>query len=165
MKHRLQIAGLAALAALAVLVCAPTAFAGDYGRDPLMVRGGVTHWNNLNQFHFGVQTDFGELRPSIALLPSVELGFGDSLTFLTIHGDLVYRFTEVTTPPWGLYGGGGLSLNFMDADHGGSDTDLGLSAMAGFTREFANGHRGLFELRFGLIDYPDLKITFGYSVF
>ncbi|MFH2051267.1 MAG: hypothetical protein ABIK96_02260 [bacterium] len=165
MIRRLPIATLAALAALAIMVCAPAAFAGEYGRDPLMVRGGVTHWDKIDQFHFGVQTDFGELRPSIAMLPSVELGFGDSLTLLTIHGDLVYRFTEVTTPPWGLYGGGGLSLNFMDADHEDSDTDLGLSAVAGLTREFANGHRGLFELRFGMIDYPDLKITFGYSVF
>lgn len=162
MNHRLPIATLAALAAL---VCASAVSAAENDRHPLMVRGGMTHWNNLNQLHLGVQSDLGELRPNIALLPSVELGFGDSLTLLTIHGDLVYRFTEVTTRPWGLYGGGGLSFNFLDADHGGSDTDLGLSAVGGLTREFSNGHQGLFELRFGLIDYPDLKITFGYSVF
>ena len=165
MKRRIPTATSAALAVLALLVCASTACAGEYARHPLMVRGGTTHWNHLDQIHLGVQTDLGELRPSIALLPSVELGFGDSMTLLTINGDLVYRFTEVTTPPWGLYGGGGLSFNFMDADHGGSDTDLGLSAVAGLTREFANGHLGSFELRFGLMDYPDLKITFGYSVF
>ncbi|MBU8871050.1 MAG: hypothetical protein KOO60_09340 [Gemmatimonadales bacterium] len=130
---------------------------------PLGVRCGLTDWNRIDQIHLGMDARMGEIFPSVEFTPNVELGLGDNATILTINGDVAYQFTELVTSPWGMYGGGALSIHFMDV-YDRADTDLGLNALFGFTKIFTNGHRGMAEIRLGVIDSPDFKLTFGYSL-
>jgi len=146
---------------LAVLVAGA---APALGATPLGLRAGYTSWENLDQFHFGGHVKLGDLFPNVAFTPGFELGFGDDVTVLTVNGDVAYRFTELSSAPWGLYGGGSLSFNFVDWD-GNSNTDLGLSLLAGTTYALDGGNELLGEIRLGLMDSPGFKLTFGYTFF
>jgi len=169
--------GLLAACAAAALVLAPTPAAaqeyqeytarpqGGGSGTPIGLRLGYTSWEGLEQVHFGGHVLLGEITENVDLTPSLEIGTGNDLTVVIINGDLTYRFTELMSAPWGFYGGGSLSLVYLDADLGGSDADLGLSAVGGFTRTFDNGHEGRLEVRLGLLDYPGFKLTCGYTLF
>ncbi len=133
--------------------------------SPLFVRAGLTSWGQVNQMHLGAHLDKGEFAPNLALVPGVEIGWGDGFTIMTINGDLVYRSTELVSRPWEMYGGGSLSLNFFKGPSDGTNTDLGLSGLLGITRNLTNGHTALAEIRLGLVDSPDWKLTLGYSLF
>jgi hypothetical protein len=132
---------------------------------PFGVRAGYTSWNGIDQFHFGGHVNLGELFPNVEFTPGFELGLGNDLTLLTINGDVTYNFTELVERPWKFYAGGSLSLNYLNPKVGGSDTDLGLSALVGGAKQFTNGHEGLAEIRIGILDSPDFKLTFGYTLF
>ena len=133
-------------------------------RPPLGLRAGYTKWDDINQFHVGGHVKLGDLFPNIAFTPGLEVGFGDNVTVFVVNGDLYYRATELMAKPWGLYGGGSLSFNWVNHDLG-SETDLGLSLLAGTTYELAGGNEVLGEIRFGILDSPDFKLTFGYTFF
>ena len=158
---------LAPLLAIATLLCAGAATAqGDYELQyPIGVRAGYTSWEDVGQMHFGAHVAMGEVMENISFTPNLELGLGDNLTVATINGDLTWSFSEMTTGAWGLYAGGSLGLIWVDPELGDANTDLGLSALAGLTRHFANGHDGFFEVRAGLLDSPGLKLTVGYNLF
>lgn len=151
---------------VAVLTCLLTMIAGTAlaGTFPLGLRAGYTSEDGLKQMHVGAHTTVGELFPNVELNPSLEFGFGDDTTIITANGDLVYRFTELDTVTWSPYGGGSLSLNYFDWQHG-SDTHLGLSALLGTRYALGTGHHLLGEIRIGILDTPDLKLTVGYSFF
>lgn len=135
---------------------------------PIGARAGVTDWDGINQFHIGLDARLGEVLPNVEFTPNLEIGMGDDATIVSVNGDLAYQFTELVTSPWGLYGGGALSLHVIDIDTpfgSHSDTDLGLNLLAGVTKVFQNGHQGRAEIRFGVLDSADLKVTVGYSLF
>ena len=134
------------------------------GTPPIGLRLGYTDWEGISQTHVGAHAKLGDIAPNFALTPGFELGFGDDVTVLTLNGDVVYRATEAVARPWGLYGGGSLSLNYVDTDFA-SDTDLGLSALAGVTYDLDRGDEVMVELRLGVLDSPGLKLTFGYTFF
>ena len=138
---------------------------GSTNNTPFGVRAGYTSWEGTNQFHFGAHVYLGELWPNFEFTPGVEVGLGDGATVMTLNGDLTYLFTEFVSFPWGLYGGGSLSFNLVDAKVGGSETDLGLSGLVGTRYTFANDHKGMAEVRFGIMDSPSFKLTFGYTLF
>jgi len=144
---------------LAVLVLSATSvLAGDLAFGP---RLGYTDSGNLSQIHFGGHAEFRNLTTNLHIIPSVELGTGDG-TLLAINGDLVYEFTELASDPWGFYGGGGPVLSYFEKD-GFDSTDFALNLVAGVTRTL-NSNRHLFgELRVGLEDAPDLKLTVGMT--
>lgn len=131
----------------------------------LGLRAGYTDWAGRNQLHLGAHLKLEEVLPNIQVTPGVEAGFGDGATLITVNGDVTYSFSEFFEHPWHLTGGASLGLIYVNPDDAGSATDLGLSALVGIERSFANEHRGLVELRFGLIDSPDFKLTFGYTFF
>lgn len=148
---------------IVVLLALATANAAT-AETPLGVRAGITDWGQITQFHFGLDLRLGEMFPNVEFTPNVELGMGDNANIFSINGDLAYQFTELVTSPWGLYGGGALSLHYLDfSNH--TDTDLGLNGLIGVTKVLTNGHLALFEVRLGILDSPDLKLTFGYSLF
>jgi hypothetical protein len=154
------------IAPLLLLLLAASTAAAEL--PPLGVRGGITDWDGLNQFHFGLDARLGEILPNVELTPNLEIGLGDDATIISVNGDVTYQFTELVSSPWGLYGGGALALHILDFDNvpgSGSDTDLGLNLVAGGTKVFANGHLGFAEIRIGVLDSPDLKLTVGYSLF
>ncbi|PID78560.1 hypothetical protein CSA17_03505 [bacterium DOLJORAL78_65_58] len=126
-------------------------------------RVGYTSWDDVHQMHVGGHAILAEIFPNVDYTPSLEVGLGDDLTLLTLNNDLTYRFTELTTAPWGLYGGGGLGLHRLQSDDRDGDAELGLSAVVGSTYELAGGNRLRAEVRIGLMDTPDLKLTIGYT--
>jgi len=132
------------------------------GNIPMGLRAGFG--SGPDQFHIGAHAFTGEIFSGVDLTPNVEIGFGSNTTTIAFNGDFTYSFTELTTPPWGFYAGGELGLIFSDYTFG-SNTNLGLSAVGGLTKAFDNGHTGLVELKLGLLDSPDLKITAGYTFF
>ena len=134
-------------------MAAATASAADIG-----LRGGLT--SGPDQFHIGAHTDLGTVLPPMRLVPNVEIGFGDNFTLISLNGDLIYDFAG---SPFGA--GGELALQFWDHDVAGSDTELGLSALADYRLGMSNGKTLLLEVKLGLIDAPDFKFTVGYSFF
>jgi hypothetical protein len=141
---------------------------------PTGLRVGHTSWDGISQIHFGAHAKLGEVFPSFHFTPGIEAGFGDNATVITFNGDLAYSFTELSSFPWGFYGGGSLSLNYLNLDLGpaenipGVDSDdwqLGLSALAGVTRARDNGDEWMLEARISLLDSPEFKLTLGYTFF
>jgi hypothetical protein len=129
---------------------------------PMGLRAGFT--SGPDQFHIGAHAFTGEIFSGVDLSPNIEIGFGSNSTIIALNGDFTYSFTELMTAPWGFYAGGELGLIYSDFTVG-SDTNLGLSGLCGLTKAFDNGHYGLAELKLGLLDSPDLKITIGYTFF
>ena len=132
---------------------------------PFGIRAGYTNWESISQFHAGAHVYLGELWPNVEFTPNVEFGFGDDVFIMTLNADIAYLFTEFVSFPWGLYGGGSLSFNLVNPEGGDSSTDLGLSGLVGTTYTFANDHKGMAEIRFGIMDSPGFKLTFGYTLF
>jgi hypothetical protein len=134
------------------LIISSAAFASPQ----LGLRAGVTV--NPDQFHFGGHLDLGQVLPPLRLVPNVEFGFGNNLTFIAMNGDLLYDFQDT---PWSV--GGELGLNFVDSDYGHSHSDLGLSALGNYRLRLDSGKTLLLEAKLGLVDSPDFKFTVGWN--
>jgi hypothetical protein len=143
----------------------PDAQTRSTSNTPFGIRAGYTNWESISQFHAGAHVYLGELWPNVEFTPNVEFGFGDDVFIMTLNADIAYLFTEFVSFPWGLYGGGSLSFNLVNPEGGDSSTDLGLSGLVGTTYTFANDHKGMAEIRFGIMDSPGFKLTFGYTLF
>ena len=141
------------LTALTLALLATPAAAADIG-----LRAGLT--SGPDQFHFGAHTDLGTILPPMRLVPNIEIGLGDDITFISFNGDLIYDFAAT---PFGV--GGELALQYVDHDVAGSDTELGLSALGNYRLGLDNGKTLLLEAKVGLMDAPDFKFTVGYSFF
>jgi len=128
-------------------------------------RTGYTSWHDVQQLHLGAHVKAGELFPNVQFTPNVEIGFGGHTTIITVNGDLAYSFTELVTQPWNIYGGGSLSFNTFNPRGSSVQVHLGLSLLGGLERTFDNGNQGLVEMRFGILDSPSFKLTFGYTLF
>jgi hypothetical protein len=127
-------------------------------------RGGITF--DPDQVHVGFHVDTGELFPDGYFVPNLEVGFGDHMTLIALNPELLYRFPQLAGRPWRFYVGGGLGINWLNwnDDHLGnddSDTELGLNALGGMSRRLPGGNVLFLELKIGLADSPDAKITIG----
>lgn len=143
----------------ASVMTAPVAMAqSEWG-----LRGGFTF--EPDQFHVGAHVNLGEFFPQGHFIPNVEIGFGDDATLIALNPELVYRFREKSA--WNFYVGGGLGINFYnwDDDQGGdgSDTNLGVNILGGTAHPLSGGNDVFLELKLGLIDSPDAKITVGLT--
>jgi hypothetical protein len=133
------------------------------------IRGGLTF--DPDQVHVGAHLYAGELFDSGYFVPNIEIGFGDHATVIAINPELVYRFDHRTRSHWGFYAGGGLGINVYNwdndndnHDHGhGSHTDLGLNILGGMTRVLSSGNELFLELKLGLADSPEAKVTVGLT--
>lgn len=141
-----------------IALSSSVALAGDMAWG---ARLGYTDSGALSQFHFGGHAVVHHLSPNVTIVPSAELGVGDG-TYFALNGDVLYEFTELASSPWSFYGGGGPMLGHYTND-GYDSTDFALNLVAGATYEL-EGARNLFgELRLGLEDAPDVKLTFGIT--
>lgn len=153
-------------ALFAIAACAGTASA----ETAWGLRGGITF--DPDQVHVGAHMLAGELFENGYFLPNVEIGFGDNLTIIALNPELVYKFTNRNTTPWGFYIGGGLGINFVNWDNDDfpdrgddSDTDLGLNILGGMSRKLSDGNDFFVELKLGIADSPDAKITAGFTFY
>ena len=151
---------LVLLVALGALFSIPSAHAGA-------TIGGVGPRVGLSidpdQFVFGGQMIIGELAPDLTFDPSLEFGFGDNMTVISMNFDLHYHFT-VSGSSWRPYAGGGLGLNWIDLDGGGgSDSEVGLNIVGGAGVPTASGNRFFGELRLGVGDIPEIKLIAGWN--
>lgn len=137
------------------------AAAQDLGFRSWGLRIGVTV--DPDQIHFGAHVDGGHFAPRVRFQPSFEFGLGDDRRVGAFNIDALYEFDP---RPWRPYLGGGLGVALVDFDEDfprRRDDDLevgaGLNVLAGI--EWGPGHRYLLEVRAGLGDLPDLKVTAG----
>ena len=154
----LTLAGVLAGVLVGTLVGAVPAAAGDLAFGP---RLGYTGSGSLDQFHVGAHVEAAHLGTNLTVLPSLEIGSGDG-TLIALNGDLLYDATELATGKWGFYGGGGPVLTRYDGE-GADHTDFALSLVAGLTWDIRNDRHLFGELRLGLEDAPDIKLTAGLT--
>jgi hypothetical protein len=149
---------------VALSLVATSAVAGDVAGG---IRGGITF--DPDQVHVGGHLYAGEMFPHAYFVPNIEIGFGENLTLVALNPELLYRFERVRGADWGFYAGGGLGVNFYNWDSGSvgddSDTELGLNLVGGATRGLSGGNELFFEVKFGVADSPDGKLTVGLTFF
>jgi len=116
-----------------------------------------------DQFHFGGHMVSEPLVADLTFRPNMEIGVGSDVTGVTANLEFAYRI-PIPKRQFGIYFGAGPALNiyrFGDSHRRRNDTDVG----GGFNILVGLEHRkGLMgEIKVGLIDSPELKITFGYT--
>jgi hypothetical protein len=137
------------------------------------LRGGLTI--DPDQVHVGTHLDLGEFRPQLRFMPNIEAGFGDDETVVAVNAETFWVFRSVqldlpdTAGAWRPYVGGGVGLVWVNRDlpprsHADdSETDIGLNIMLGVEHGLKSGRRFLAELKVGLVDAPDVKLTAGIT--
>jgi hypothetical protein len=148
-----------ALALFGVLsAAAPASAQQPLGFRGWGLRGGVTI--DPDQVHVGVHINAGEFAPRVRFQPSFEVGFGNDVVAGAINIDALYTFRR---PSWRPYLGGGLGVGLFDSE--GSDdfnVEAGLNLVGGF--EWGPRSRYLLELRVGIGDIPNVKVTAGIGL-
>lgn len=148
------------ITAALLLAATPALALSDWG-----LRGGLTI--DPDQVHVGAHVNAGELFNDGYFLPNVEVGFGDDGTLIALNPELVYRFDQSTRSRWGFYIGGGLGINIYEWDDGprgdrdDTDTELGLNILGGMSRARRGGGDVFLELKLGVADSPEAKLTVG----
>jgi len=157
---------LTAFAAAALLAIAtPAAALPNFG-----ARGGFT--SGPDQIHLGAHAEVLEFSPGLVLLPSLEVGLGDDRTVWALNGEVAYTIDRAQWRGWHPYVGGGIgifivSFDLPDAPAGTDDsrTDAGLSVLVGASKLLNLGHKFFAEVKVGLEDAPDVKLTAGLTFF
>ena len=120
-----------------------------------------------DQFVVGGQLQWGDVAPSLDFVPSVDLGFGDNSTLVSINGDFRYRLD--TRTQWQPYLGGGVGIHFISINNAGpfgqdaSDTVAGGHFIAGADVATQGRSRFFLEMKLGFSDSPDFKALAGWS--
>ena len=151
----------AALIVVTAMLCMGTSSAwaqGGLGFRGWGLRGGATI--DPDQVHVGIHIDAGQFAPRVRFQPSFEVGFGNDLIVGAINLDALYTFSQDS---WKPYLGGGLGVALIDSDRNrrGDDfnVEAGLNLLAGFF--WGTRDRYLLEVRAGVGDIPDFKVTAG----
>jgi hypothetical protein len=116
---------------------------------------------NPDQFVIGAQAVLGRTLGFMRFAPSIDAGFGNDMTTYLVNAD--FRLLSLTPPgsPAGLYCGAGLSLAVLDSNNAGSDIQIGVNVVTGLTFPLGSRSEYNLEVRFGLVDMPELRILFG----
>lgn len=140
--------------------------AQEFGLEALGVRGGVSV--NPDQFQFGVHVRAGTFTRNVRFQPSFEFGLGNGVRLGAANIDALYTFKPQRS--FQPYAGGGLGINFIDVTEGvGAGTGMDVQAVLNLVGGIEFGarsrapHRYLLELRVGVGDTPDLKVTAGIT--
>ncbi|MGD8867249.1 MAG: hypothetical protein PVI01_06455 [Gemmatimonadales bacterium] len=110
-----------------------------------------------DQFVVGGQFSLGKSLKIFRVVPSVDVGFGDNRTTIDFNGDFLVRLIVEGTS-FGLYGGGGPTLAFIDRSGGDSNWEFGLSLVAGLQVPLIPKKATNLEARFGIGDIPDFRL-------
>jgi hypothetical protein len=133
---------------------------------PLSARGssaiGPRVGMNLDsdKFILGAQAELGRFLQTARFAPSLDLELGDNTT-TAMNFDL--RWYLIRLPETGLffYGSAGPTIVLGSPGKGDSQTEIGLSLVAGVKIPMKGKNRYNLETRFGFGDIPDLKVMFG----
>jgi len=125
---------------------------------------------NPDQLNLGAYVKLGKMSQMFSFRPSVDLGFGDDVFTVAGNVDAQVDFVDVrgTYKP---FVGGGLGIIYFDLNNDlpsyadDSDTEIGLNIYGGVERDFGSYRRGSAEVRVGIDDLPDFKMTFGFGFF
>ncbi len=142
------------------LLAAATLFAGTNANAAFNAGARAGFSADPDQFVIGGQAAIGSIMPMIQLVPSLDFGFGNGVTITAVNIDLQYNLPSLPKVSPNFYIGAGPT--FVMADHdGGSNTDIGLSLLAGLRIPMTGLTYYNLETRFGLADVPDLKVLLG----
>jgi hypothetical protein len=119
-----------------------------------------------SQVVFGGQLQMGDVAPQIDLVPGVDVGVGDHVTFISLNGDFHYRFV-VSGMTWQPYAGAGVAVHMVSWDNPGpgvdsSDTIAEGTLIGGADVPTKGGGRFFVEGKLGLGDGPTLKVMAGW---
>jgi hypothetical protein len=155
----------AALILCLLPLAAPAAAASD---TAFGVRAGLTL--DPDQIHFGGHVQAVQFAEGFWLVPNLEIGFGDHATLFALNGEVNYTFPRADWKQWRPYVGGGLGYNITKLDDAGmpagfddTHTDIGLNVLVGVARTLNLGYDFFGELKLGIEDSPDAKITLGLT--
>lgn len=132
---------------------------------PWGLRAGYAGDHDYQQLFVGLHAEVARPFINTALQPSLEVGFGDDLLLIALNVDLFYEFTELAQNDWSFYAGGGVAINHFNPDNGSSHTEFGLNLAGGVGRMISRSNRLFAELRIGLEDAPDFKLSLGITFF
>ena len=157
---------LTAFAAAALLAVATPAVAlPNFG-----ARAGFS--SGPDQIHLGTHAEVLELSPGLVFLPSVEVGLGDDQIYWALNGELAWTVDSTEWRGWRPYVGGGLGIFIINFDRpdappdfDDSPTNFGLSVLVGVSKLLNLGHKVFTEVKVGIEDAPDVKLTAGLTFF
>ena len=117
-----------------------------------------------DQFVAGAQVALGKKLGLLRIVPSVDLGFGSSLTTIAFNADALCRL-NVEDANFSFYGGAGAGLVYADFEgEGSSNWNLGLNLIAGIRVPLNRLPPTSFEVRFGVGDIPDFRGMFVFEL-
>ncbi|MBI4551506.1 MAG: hypothetical protein HY710_04515 [Candidatus Latescibacteria bacterium] len=131
-----------------------------WGQARVGLRGGATIEPDQVHIGFHVQT---MIVPQWRFQPNVEIGVNDDVTLIALNPELNYLFvTRTRVKP---YLGVGPGINIVDSRRpfGRTDTEVGINFVFGFEIPLRSVHTFMTELKVGVGDSPDLKMTFGVT--
>ncbi|NWG12060.1 MAG: hypothetical protein HXY20_00820 [Acidobacteria bacterium] len=117
-----------------------------------------------DQFVVGGHIETEPIIPRLTFRPNLELGLGSSVTAVAVNMEFAYWF-PLQKQPLDIYVGAGPALLIYSFDRAGRFEDGNTEVRGGFNFLAGIQHRkGLFgEVKLGVIDSPEFKITVGYS--
>ena len=114
-----------------------------------------------DQFVIGAQVGIGKTISVARIVPSVDVGFGNSVTTVAFNADLIFRL-RVEDTRFAFYGGGGPTVALFDASKGGSSWEVGGTAVAGVSVPVFRSVPTNVEARFGIGDIPDFRLLVAF---
>ncbi len=114
-----------------------------------------------DKFTIGAQAELGRVLQTARFAPSLDLDLGDNNTMTALNFD--FRWYLFPLPETGLflYGSAGPTIVLDSPGKGGTQSEIGLSLVAGVKIPMKGKNRYNLEVRFGFGDIPDLKVMFG----
>jgi hypothetical protein len=143
------------------LIAAATLFAGTNANAAFNAGARAGFSSDPDQFVIGGQAVLGSIMPMVQLAPSVDIGFGNNVNLTTVNIDLQYNLPSLPKVSPNVYIGAGPTIVMANPDGGNSDTDIGLSLLAGLRIPMAGISYYNLEARLGLESVPDLKVLLG----
>ncbi|MFQ5511212.1 MAG: hypothetical protein ACE5EO_05125 [Candidatus Krumholzibacteriia bacterium] len=116
-----------------------------------------------DQFTIGIQSQLGSFSLG-RFAPSVDFGFGNDVTVTAFNLDIQAGLLSFPGSSTGVYGGVGPTISILSPDRGSSDTEIGLSLVAGIKMPFSPLNYYNIEARFGVGDIPDFKLLVGAMI-
>lgn len=146
---------------MALLFSALPAFSQTPGQSLYGPRVGFS--TDPDQITIGAFLGFQEFTPGFRARPSVDLGFGDNVFSFIVNGDVEYSFPNATIEAL-PFAGAGLALahyrvDIPGVDNDATNTEIGLNLYGGLEFDLGGYKTALVELRIGIHELPDVKLT------